>query len=81
MSKLIPIAAAVAASVAAVALTASTALSADRAMSPKLVRTIMDEKLGEVLTTPNRQAIYVWRSERKGTIRCTGGCAKAWPPV
>lgn len=81
MSKLVPIAAAVAASVAAVALTASAALSADRAMSPKLVRTIMDKKLGEVLTTPNRQAIYVLRSERKGTIRCTDGCAKAWPPV
>jgi predicted lipoprotein with Yx(FWY)xxD motif len=34
-----------------------------------------------VLTTSNRQAIYVWRSEPKGKIRCTGSCAKAWPPV
>ena len=50
-------------------------------MHPKLVRTIMDAKLGEVLTTSNRQAIYVWRSEPRGTIRCTGACAKAWPPV
>jgi len=50
-------------------------------MHPKLVRTIMDAKLGEVLTTSNRQAIYVWRSEPRGTIRCTGSCARAWPPV
>jgi predicted lipoprotein with Yx(FWY)xxD motif len=41
----------------------------------------MDEKLGEVLTTSKTQAIYIWRSEPKGTIRCTGSCAKAWPPV
>jgi predicted lipoprotein with Yx(FWY)xxD motif len=50
-------------------------------MSPKLVRTIMDKQLGEVLTTANKQAIYVWNSEPKGKIRCTGACAKAWPPV
>ena len=50
-------------------------------MHPKLVRTIMDKQLGEVLTTSSRQAIYVWRSESRGKIRCTGSCAKAWPPV
>jgi predicted lipoprotein with Yx(FWY)xxD motif len=50
-------------------------------MSPGLVRTIMDKKLGEVLTTSEKQAIYTWKSEPKGKIRCTGACAKAWPPV
>jgi len=78
MSKLTTIAIA---SLAALALSAGAAFSADQAMSPRLVRTIMDENLGEVVTTPNRQAIYVWRSERRGTIRCTGSCARAWPPV
>jgi predicted lipoprotein with Yx(FWY)xxD motif len=50
-------------------------------MKPQLVQTIMDEKLGEVLTTGSKQAIYVWNKEPKGRIRCTGACAKAWPPV
>ena len=69
------------ASLVALALTSGAARSASQPMHPKLVRTIMDARLGEVLTTSNRQAIYVWRSEPRGTIRCTGSCAKAWPPV
>ena len=66
-------------------LTASLALGAHVAladtMKPQLVRTIMDAKLGEVLTTGGRQAIYVWNKEPKGKIKCIGACAKAWPPV
>ena len=50
-------------------------------MKPQLVRTIMDKQLGEVLTRADKQAIYVWNKEPKGKIRCTGSCAKAWPPV
>ena len=50
-------------------------------MKPKLVTTIQDKKLGLVLTTGGKQAIYVWNKEPKGTVRCTGACAKAWPPV
>ena len=69
------------ASLVALALASGAAQAASEPMHPKLVRTIMDKQLGEVLTTSNRQAIYVWRSEPKGKIRCTGSCAKAWPPV
>jgi predicted lipoprotein with Yx(FWY)xxD motif len=69
------------AALAALAVSAPAALSADQAMSPRLVRSIMDKNLGEVLTTSKKQAIYIWRSEPKGRIRCTGSCAKAWPPV
>ena len=69
------------AALAALAVTGSVALAANQAMSPRLVRTIMDENLGAVLATPRKQAIYIWKSERKGTIRCTGACARAWPPV
>jgi predicted lipoprotein with Yx(FWY)xxD motif len=50
-------------------------------MKPQLVKTIMDKQLGEVLVTSKKQAIYVWNSEPKGKIRCTGTCAKQWPPV
>lgn len=69
------------ASLVALALTSGAAQAASEPMHPKLVRTIMDKQLGEVLTTSSRQAIYVWRSEPRGKIRCTGSCAKAWPPV
>ena len=66
---------------AALVVSATAALSANQAMNPRLVRTITDENLGRVLTTSNTQAIYIWKSEPRGTIRCTGACAKAWPPV
>jgi predicted lipoprotein with Yx(FWY)xxD motif len=66
---------------ALLAVSGAAALAADAAMSPRLVGTLMDAKLGEVLTTSQKQAIYIWKSEPKGTIRCTGACAKAWPPV
>jgi predicted lipoprotein with Yx(FWY)xxD motif len=78
MSKLATVAIA---ALAALAVSGTAALGANQPMSPKLVRTIMDENLGEVMTTSNKQAIYIWRSEPKGKIRCTGACAKAWPPV
>ena len=67
---------------AALAVVAQTAPAARQdAMKPQLVTTIVDKKLGRVLTTAGKQAIYVWNKEPKGTVRCTGGCAKAWPPV
>ena len=78
MSKLTTVAIA---ALAALVVSGTAALAVNQAMSPKLVRTIMDKRLGEVLTTSQKQAIYIWRSEPKGTIRCTGSCAKAWPPV
>lgn len=67
---------------AAAAALALPALAAPRAgMKPSPVRTIADAKLGTVLATGTRQAIYVWNREPRGTIRCTGSCAAAWPPV
>ena len=38
-------------------------------------------KLGLILTTKRHLALYTWRREAKGTVRCTGACAKAWPPL
>jgi predicted lipoprotein with Yx(FWY)xxD motif len=40
--------------------------------------------IGKVIaTTPGKLGIYYWDVERKagGKIRCTGACAKKWPPV
>ena len=37
---------------------------------------------GPVLASSNRQALYYWSREKPGgAIRCTGACAKAWPPL
>jgi len=69
------------AALAVLAVSGTAAFAADQATSPGLVRTIMDKQLGEVLTTAQKQAIYTWKREPKGKIRCTGACAKAWPPV
>lgn len=67
---------------AAPAVVAQTASAARQdTMKPQLVRTIVDTRLGRVLTTAGKQAIYVWNKEPKGRVRCTGACAKAWPPV
>jgi predicted lipoprotein with Yx(FWY)xxD motif len=41
------------------------------------------DNLGKVIATPGRLGIYYWIVEKKagGKIRCTGQCAKVWPPV
>ena len=39
------------------------------------------KSFGTVLATPGHLALYTWRREPRGTIRCTGSCAKAWPPL
>jgi predicted lipoprotein with Yx(FWY)xxD motif len=42
-----------------------------------------DDRFGAILATPKKQALYYWRVEKRagGKIRCTGSCAKAWPPL
>ncbi len=44
---------------------------------------IKTSNLGKVLATPSKYGIYYWNVEKKakGKIKCTGSCAKAWPPV
>jgi len=39
--------------------------------------------IGTVVATPGKLGIYYWDVEKKakGKIRCTGSCAKMWPPV
>jgi predicted lipoprotein with Yx(FWY)xxD motif len=44
---------------------------------------IKTSNLGKVITTPKKLGIYYWNVEKQagGKIRCTGECARAWPPV
>ena len=42
-----------------------------------------DDVFGRILATPGKQALYTWNVEKRagGKVRCTGACAKAWPPL
>jgi predicted lipoprotein with Yx(FWY)xxD motif len=42
-----------------------------------------DDAFGRILATPKKQALYFWTVEKRagGKIRCTGGCARLWPPL
>jgi predicted lipoprotein with Yx(FWY)xxD motif len=62
---------------AALVLTAAAA-----AASPTYpARTMKAAGFGTVLASDNFQALYYWSKEPKGAIRCTGACAKLWPPL
>ena len=45
------------------------------------VTTLTTASFGKVLVTRSGQALYWWNRERGGTVRCTGACARAWPPL
>jgi predicted lipoprotein with Yx(FWY)xxD motif len=42
-----------------------------------------DDRFGAILATPKKQALYYWNVEKRagGKIRCTGACARLWPPL
>jgi predicted lipoprotein with Yx(FWY)xxD motif len=44
-------------------------------------RTMRAAGFGTVLASSNLQALYYWSKEPKGVIRCTGACARLWPPL
>jgi len=49
---------------------------------PRYPATTMKARgFGTVLASANRQALYYWSREKVGSIRCTGACAQAWPPL
>ena len=63
------------------ALLAPTALSGEAGRAP--VIKYKDDQFGAILATPKKQALYYWNVEKRagGKVRCTGLCAKAWPPL
>jgi predicted lipoprotein with Yx(FWY)xxD motif len=65
------------------ALAAGTlAVAAGGAMGGPVIK-LKDKQLGPILATPRHQALYYWSVEKKAgfKVRCTGGCAKLWPPL
>jgi len=61
------------------ALGAATAFAAPSVNGP--VVKYNAPKFGNVLATNGHLALYTWNKEKAGTIKCTGACAKAWPPL
>jgi predicted lipoprotein with Yx(FWY)xxD motif len=62
------------------AIVSGAALAAGASATP--VIKLKDKQFGNVLATPKHQALYYWTKEKKDfKVRCTGACAKAWPPL
>jgi predicted lipoprotein with Yx(FWY)xxD motif len=42
-----------------------------------------DDQFGSILATRAKRALYYWNVEKRagGKVRCTGACARAWPPL
>jgi len=68
------------AALVAVSALASQALAATARDATPVV-TWKTAKFGVILSTKKHLAIYTWRKEPKGKIRCVGACAKMWPPI
>ena len=64
---------------AAALVVAASPLAAGRAPVIKY----KDDQFGAILATPKKQALYYWNVEKRagGKIRCTGSCARLWPPL
>jgi predicted lipoprotein with Yx(FWY)xxD motif len=60
--------------------------AAENAMSgnpkPPAVR-VKDDRFGFILQSKNQLPLYYWNREKAagGKIRCTGECARVWPPL
>jgi predicted lipoprotein with Yx(FWY)xxD motif len=64
--------------VAAAALAAS-ALASTRATGP--VVKWKTAQFGSILATKGHLALYTWNQEKVRKVKCTGACAKMWPPL
>ena len=49
---------------------------------PPAVR-VKDDRFGFILQSKNQLPLYYWNREKAagGKIRCTGRCARVWPPL
>lgn len=51
------------------------------APKPGTMITTAASEFGQMLFDANKQAIYIWESEKSITPECYDDCAQAWPPV
>jgi predicted lipoprotein with Yx(FWY)xxD motif len=65
-------------SLAAVVL-ATSALASSNATGP--VVKWKTAQFGSILATNGHLALYTWNQEKARAVKCTGACAKTWPPL
>jgi predicted lipoprotein with Yx(FWY)xxD motif len=65
--------------VLAAAIAAASAFAAPVATGP--VVKLKTAQFGNILATKGHLALYTWHKEKAGSIKCTGACVKAWPPL
>lgn len=74
----------VAAALAAVtlaAVAATTTVAAPATPRPPVIK-LKDARFGNILATRGHKALYYWSVEKRDfRVRCTGACARAWPPL
>jgi predicted lipoprotein with Yx(FWY)xxD motif len=70
-------------SILALVLAAAFAAPATAASPTAPVTKFRAAGFGNVLARRDRQALYYWQVEKRagGKIRCTGTCARLWPPL
>ncbi len=59
----------------------SAAALATSMKSVATVKAAPSSKFGTLLVSSSGLTLYQLGSEKKGTITCTGSCAKIWPPL
>jgi predicted lipoprotein with Yx(FWY)xxD motif len=59
----------------------SAAMAAQAGAAPAIV--LKDRTFGRILARCDHRALYYWTVEKRagGKIRCTGSCARLWPPL
>jgi predicted lipoprotein with Yx(FWY)xxD motif len=63
--------------------TAPLAMSLTEATPKPPAVKVKNRTFGDILQSKNRLPLYYWQVEKRagGKIRCTGECARVWPPL
>jgi predicted lipoprotein with Yx(FWY)xxD motif len=65
--------------VLAAAVLGASALGSSRVTGP--VVKWKTGQFGSILATKGHLALYTWNQEKTRKVKCTGACAKMWPPL
>jgi predicted lipoprotein with Yx(FWY)xxD motif len=67
---------------AAIAVAAPGIARSNATPKPPAVK-VKNARFGSILQSSNRLPLYYWSVEKRadGRIRCTGECARVWPPL
>lgn len=63
---------------------AAAALAASALASTHITGPVVKWKtaqFGSILATKGHLALYTWNQEKALKVKCTGSCARTWPPV